>query len=471
MNVTYRKNKFFIAKFLYFLPIPLILITVFNSAKKAKINDGYQCDTDSVLVFKENVSQSIVGSHAQKRAKCFHFYATSGQSLILNTNTKITISTPSNRILTLQGSSQNLLTETGNYSIIIFSEKPASFSLNLKIISQNISNKTESKSSQSKSHSSKGNTIGLQFQYNVTTPPAFNSNYKLQKIVDNIINFVQAKGLPTEQLSVSLVDLNSSKCCAYASYLDREPRFPASIVKLFWMVYLYGQYQAGVMPEGTVPQKTLSKMIQDSDNEAASLILDKITRTESGKNLYSTEIKDWIEKRYSVNNFFESAGYERINISQKVFPIPYLKLDQPEGRDLQIREKSEKPIRNYVTTYSVARLLFEIYNNISISKYYSSQMKVLLSRNLQPEAWQYKEFNSISGFLGESLPSDTYFASKMGWTFDNRNDAAIVVSPDGKARYILVVFGDDPSFFEDKKVFPEISRMVYNKMINIKVRE
>ncbi|MCZ2207767.1 MAG: hypothetical protein O1I36_16830, partial [Cylindrospermopsis raciborskii PAMP2011] len=30
--------------------------------------------------------------------------------------------------------------------------------------------------------------------------------------------------------------------------------------------------------------------------------------------------------------------------------------------------------------------------------------------------------------------------------------------------YILVVLGDDPSFFQDKKLFPEISRVVYKAM-------
>ena len=33
-----------------------------------------------------------------------------------------------------------------------------------------------------------------------------------------------------------------------------------------------------------------------------------------------------------------------------------------------------------------------------------------------------------------------------------------------KHKYILVVLGDDPSFFQDKKLFPEMSRIVYKAM-------
>ena len=91
-------------------------------------------------------------------------------------------------------------------------------------------------------------------------------------------------------------------------------------------------------------------------------------------------------------------------------------------------------------------------------------MKKLMKRDLSPVAWKNKEFNAIEGFLGEKLPQNIKFYSKMGWNFKTRNDAAIIVSPDEKSKYILVVLGDDPSFYKDKTLFPEISRMVYDRM-------
>lgn len=287
-------------------------------------------------------------------------------------------------------------------------------------------------------------------------------------MVDSIVNFAQLRGLPLERLSISLVDLNSSICCAYASYSDQEPRYPASIVKLFWMVDLYGQYEAGVIPEGAIAEKELQKMIQDSSNESASRVLDQITQTESGKSLPDNKLTEWIAQRNSANHFFEQAGYQNINVAQKTFPIPYLKLTEPKGRDRQLRGNQTKPLRNYLTTHNVARLLFEINNEQSITKSYSQKMKSLLKRDLNPLAWKQKPYNSISGFLGESLPVNTNFSSKMGWTFSNRNDAAIISSHDGRISYILVIFGDDPSFYKNKNFLPEVSRMVYNQMANPK---
>ncbi|MFM7368694.1 MAG: serine hydrolase, partial [Sphaerospermopsis kisseleviana] len=81
-------------------------------------------------------------------------------------------------------------------------------------------------------------------------------------------------------------------------------------------------------------------------------------------------------------------------------------------------------------------------------------------------AWKNKQFNAIEVFLGQGLPENVEFYSKMGWNSKTRNDAAIIISPDGKCKYILVVFGDDPSFFQDKTLFSEISRLVYEKMLN-----
>ncbi len=468
MNRKYRKqipkNKtrlLGLACLLIWSPL-LLLVLRFSNVKKAE--DTYQCSLEETLKLKDNIPQIRKSNVKTNKPSCFNFNAINGQRLTLNTNTKITLLTPSKKVIFLRGSSKNILTDTGKYSILINTHLNASYQIELRIEEQSIANKPGLKTSESQSHSPQGNNVPLQLSYNVDILPPFNSNQELQKIVDSISKLVESRGLPTERLSVSLVDLSSSECCPYASYLDNKPRFPASIVKLFWMVALYGQYEAGIIPEGTITQKELYKMIQDSSNESASRVLDKITQTESGENLPKTKLKNWVFQRYSVNHFFKTASYTKINISQKTFPIPYLKLEKPNGRDMQIRKSVENPDRNYLTTYNVARLLFEIHTGQSISKDYSKKMKSLLKRDLGPAAWKQKPYNSISGFLGESLPVDTDFASKMGWTFSNRNDAAIVVSPDRKTHYILVIFGDDPSFYEDKKLFPEISRMVYEKM-------
>ena len=84
-----------------------------------------------------------------------------------------------------------------------------------------------------------------------------------------------------------------------------------------------------------------------------------------------------------------------------------------------------------------------------------------MKRDLNTQLWKKEPFNPIAGFLAEDLPTKTQFYAKMGWTFRNRNDAAIIASPDGKINYILVVFGDDPAYYEDKQFFPLLSKEVY----------
>jgi hypothetical protein len=301
--------------------------------------------------------------------------------------------------------------------------------------------------------------------YNVTQPPPFASNVKLQQVIDSTVSLVKAKNLPLNALSISLVSLNSDRCCEYAGYQDQQPRFPASVSKLFWLVPFFAQVEKGVISETSVPPETLYKMIQKSDNESASIILDKTTGTTSGDDLDSEQLGIWSAKRKWVNYYYESAGYHSPNLSQKNFPVPYLKLQEPQGRDLQLRGNRAIPMRNSLSTHDASRLMFEIHTRQAVSREASQKMEQLLHRDLQPGSWKKEQYNSVEGFLGESLPQSTYLASKVGWTSQSRQEVALISSPDGKARYILTVFGDDRTFADDWEIFPQLSKHVYNQML------
>jgi beta-lactamase class A len=226
------------------------------------------------------------------------------------------------------------------------------------------------------------------------------------------------------------------------------------------MVAIFARYQG---TDVTPVKDKVYKMIQNSDNNPASSILDELTGTDSGKPLSSRTIEAWVAKRKSVNKIFTNAGYPDLNISQKNFPIPDLELKEPEGRDMQMRGDPQFPERNYLTTYSVARLLLEIEQGKAVSSLSSEKMKSLLKRDYTRE--KSREYDAIKGFLGEGLdPEKILLYSKVGWTNESRQDAAIIISRDGKTRYILVVFGNDASFANDETVFPDIAKMVYAKM-------
>ena len=461
-----------------------------------------KCSETQKLLLEKN-QYNLKGEINPKTTLCYQILAKSQDSLVItyqlseedSSSLSISIINPAKETKQINPNTAKTILFNNSekpYLLVIKSKKKSElFNINLKInqanspkniskIENQIGENQEFSNQTISNPSTENNKLNFESKqipnlaYNVGNNRPFYQDEKLKKIVDKVVDFAENRSLPTKKLSISLVDLTQQNQLRlpYGFYEHMERRYPASLVKLFWMVALFGQYQAGVLPEGTIPEKTLAKMIKDSDNEAASRVLDAITNSESGTILPKPEITYWQQQRESVNNFFASAGYFNLNISQKTFPIPYLQMNLPSGRDAQIRsetltipEKEVNPIRNYVTTYDVARLLYEIRDNISVSTYYSDRMDELLTRDLNPEVWKPKPYNAIAGFLGEYLPANTHFASKMGWTFSNRNDAAIIASPDGKAHYILVIFGDDPAYYKDKTFLPEASLTVYQEML------
>jgi beta-lactamase class A len=296
--------------------------------------------------------------------------------------------------------------------------------------------------------------------YNVATTPNFQPSHRLKSIVQELLSLASNKGMSQEALSITLIDVNSGE---FAEYQQEKLRYPASVAKLFWMVILYSKLQKGMLPDEQAFTKDLEKMVVRSDNEATSHIIDQITDTTSGSPLKGEAFQLWLNKRYQMNSFFEEADYGTLDISQKTFPISN-DITEPIGPDQQIRQiqgKDLPPIRNFLSTYAVARLLGEIAQEQTISPEYSQEIKQLLKRDLNPSKWQRKPFNPIAGFLGESLPRKTEFWAKMGWTFNNRNDAAIISSPNREINYILVIFGDDAAYYQDKRFFPLLSKQVF----------
>lgn len=335
--------------------------------------------------------------------------------------------------------------------------------------SLSISTSTSSTNTASGSFSSLPQSNRLQnvkLVYNINKAPRFQFSDELQLIVDEAIDLARSKGLPTSALSISLIDAKAEKV---AGYQEQTLRYPASLSKLFWMVALYAQVEKNLLPENTVfsteqCQNNLCKMVQKSDNDAASRILDLLTDTTS-QAPNSESYDQWLNQRQWVNRFFQEAGYQDINISQKNFPIPYLKLDEPQEFELRMRGNPENPIRNKMTTEQVARLMYEIVNRQAVSQKASQNMMQLLRRDLRPEVWQQEQYNSVQGFLSELLPSsEVYVASKVGWTSTSRQEVAYIATQDGKSAYILAIFGDDPAFADDWKIFPEISLHIYRKM-------
>ncbi|MGK7922669.1 MAG: serine hydrolase [Trichodesmium sp.] len=309
----------------------------------------------------------------------------------------------------------------------------------------------------------------LGFAYNVRRRPILGYNPQLQEIVDEVVNIAEEKGLPTKGLSISLIDVSNQNNHTFAGYQQQVLRYPASVAKLFWMAAFYGAVEQGLIDEEKESNfhQDLRLMIQKSHNDSASKILDAITDTKSGGKLAGEKLNTWLEKRKSVNEFFEKANYQGLRVSTKNYPLYSPTQNGPIGRDRQLRDESDKFLRNLISSDQAARLMYEIYTRQAVSRKYSTRMAYLLTRDLKPEAWQNDPTNGVKGFLGESLPTNIYFGSKIGYTQNHRLDVAFVRTLDDRAIYILSIFADDASYAKDEEIFPELSRHVYDRMITL----
>jgi hypothetical protein len=309
-----------------------------------------------------------------------------------------------------------------------------------------------------------------QFAYKVIDPVTFTPSQKLQPIVDRIVKYSTANKLPLDALSIALIDTKTGEIAQYQSDVER---YPASVVKMFWLVAAYQKFGQKELTEKSL-DGAIEQMIFKSDNQGASQILDAVTQTVSTpNNLPANELEIGQQQRQKVNDFFLQAGYSKdINVSQKTFPIPQDNIMEPKGFDQQLRgEDLKKPIRNRITTNDAARLMYEIVSGKSIDLITSQTMTKLLTRNTDPTFWKKQppnpiDFNPVESFFGEGLPvgKTKDIVSKAGWTSASRQEVAFIQSNDGQTSYILAVFGDNAAYGKSKKIFPEIAAQVYKEM-------
>jgi beta-lactamase class A len=248
----------------------------------------------------------------------------------------------------------------------------------------------------------------------------------LQETVDRAA--LSAQGIKPDQLAITVVDLNGAKPI-FASFHGTESFYPASVVKLFYLVAAHAAMEAGRIHTTPEFERALHDMIVSSSNDATQLVFSTLTDTTGGPELTDTELKPWLAKREVVNRYFESLGYTGINVNQPTFA------EDPYGRERQARGPNFEN-NNRVTTDAVARLWLSIVQHQAVTPARSDQMLALLDRD--PFAPGSKD-EQATDFGGKALPAGSRYWSKAGWTSTARHDSAYVRLPNG-ARYIFVAF-------------------------------
>lgn len=242
------------------------------------------------------------------------------------------------------------------------------------------------------------------------------------------------------------------------SYRGEEKIYPASIVKLFYLVAIEQWLNSAMIMESRELNRAIRDMIVDSSNDATSLIVDILSGTTSGAELGVGPFETWKYQRNIVNRYYQSLGWEElntININQKTW------CDGPYGRErMFVGEIYEN--RNMLTTNAVARLFHSIIGGVAVSSSASQKMMNLLQRDIrQKNLKDNEEENQINGFLGESLPNNANLWSKAGWTSKVRHDCAYIEIPNHKP-YLLIVFTEGEENIKNRHLIPFISEKFAN---------
>jgi beta-lactamase class A len=236
-------------------------------------------------------------------------------------------------------------------------------------------------------------------------------------------------GLKGDQLAISLKVVGKG-AIASSDYRGDELIYPASIVKLFYLVAAHRWLQDHRIEPSDELMRAMRDMIVDSSDDATHYVIDILTGTTSGPELPDGEMLAWQEKRNVINEYFRAQGYERINVNQKPWA------DGPYGRE-RVFVGADKKNRNLLTTNATARLLTEIVLTGSVSPTRSEQMMSLLARDYQKASDDPDD--QATCYSGRALTAGCRLWSKAGWTSTTRHDAAYIELPSGK-RIVLVTF-------------------------------
>jgi beta-lactamase class A len=266
------------------------------------------------------------------------------------------------------------------------------------------------------------------------------------------------KKLQENELSITLIDLRDAKRPVTASFRGNECVYPASIVKLFYLVATHRWLEDKKIEQTPELTRAVRDMIVDSSNEATQYVLDVLTHTTGGYELPPKEMEEWQYQRNAVNRYFSSLGYTNINVNQKTF------CEDAYGRERVSRGPNGEN-RNKLTTDATARLIMEIVTGKIANPARTAAMMELLKRDYTGQSNDTDDQGR--GFTGIALQGREGFRlwSKAGWTSTTRHDVAYVEMPDG-GKFVLATFTSNHS--NDREIIPTVARVVIDGLKDVK---
>ncbi len=291
-------------------------------------------------------------------------------------------------------------------------------------------------------------------------------------ILENRIRYLEVRGRPglASQISVTWLRYGRSlvgsadageletfwhQPVAGAGWGAARPRYPASVVKLFYLAAVEAWLQRQWLEDGPELRRAMADMIGDSSNDATGLLVDLLTGTTSGPDLPEEPLRAWMEQRRLVDRWFAGLDWlelEGCNLCQKTWG------DGPYGRERQFYGPDLEN-RNRLSTDATARLLHAIVAGAFVSPPACARMRNLLWRSLEADRRAADPENQVDGFIGEGLPAGARLWSKAGWMSQARHDAAYA-EIDGFQPFLLVVFSEGAERAEDERLLPELTSLL-----------
>lgn len=258
------------------------------------------------------------------------------------------------------------------------------------------------------------------------------------------------KKLEEKQLSITLIDLRDPQRPVTASFRGNERVYPASVVKLFYLVAAHRWLEDKKIEQTPELTRALRDMIVDSSNEATQYVVDVLTQTTGGFELPPKEMEEWQYKRNAVNRYFSGLGYTNINVNQKTF------CEDAYGRE-RISRGLNGENRNKLTTDATARLMMEMVTGKAANPARTALMMDLLKREYA--GMSNDGDDQGHGFTGIALKGidGARLWSKAGWTSTTRHDVAYIELPDGQ-KFVLATFTTEHA--NEREIIPTVARAV-----------
>lgn len=199
-------------------------------------------------------------------------------------------------------------------------------------------------------------------------------------------------------------------------YMNNEPMYAASLIKLFAMGAAYQRISEERLNEGYA-YDYIYGMITESSNNAFDTVVDLMG---------DGYLSEWLMQ----NGFWDTTYVHGLGDG-----VVYEGKRSPDGD-------------NFTTTKDVGKLLSKIYRGELVNKYYSEEMLKILKDQTKTEK------------IPAGLPEGTVYGNKTGETDNVCHDSAIVYSDGGD--YIIVVMAKDPNeAWVCDPFITDISRAVY----------